>query len=74
MPGVQLWWRYAFLCTCKQMASRHMRWNCMLNASKLRKEYVPRYVQCLVQNKIGGDEVIEEWDRQLPEPSILLFR
>lgn len=41
---------------------------------RMRKSYVPLYIQCLQDNKQGGNDEIADMDRQLPEVTILVFR
>ncbi len=40
----------------------------------MRRKYIPAYVECLQQNKMGGDEETRKMDESLSEPTILLFR
>ena len=40
----------------------------------MRRKYIPAYVDCLQQNKMGGNEETRKMDESLPEPTILLFR
>lgn len=40
----------------------------------LRKKYVPAYIKCLHDNKLGGDAGIEAMDAELQEATILVFR
>lgn len=41
---------------------------------KIRRKYVPLYVECLEAGKVGGNEKIEEMDNSLEEATILVFR
>ena len=58
---------------CKTSTKLHV---CVLylQFAVLRKKYVPAYVQCLHDNKLGGNAEIEAMDAQLPEHTILVFR
>lgn len=51
-----------------------MMWRQIKLAAQLRKQYVPAYVKCLQQDKIGGDDAIAKMDAQLEEHAILWFR
>jgi hypothetical protein len=48
--------------------------SCAMQAIELRKTYIQQYVTCLQEEKMGGDEAIQEMDAQLNEPTILVFR
>jgi hypothetical protein len=40
----------------------------------MRRKYIPAYVECLQQNRMGGNEETKKMDEELPEATILLFR
>ena len=55
--------RWAFTHSCKDA-----------QVIQARKAYVPAYVRCLQNDHMGGDASTAQWDTELPECAILVFR
>ncbi len=72
--GAKVWWRYAFKSVVKQLTSHHVNWADLKRAAGLRKQYIPHYIKCLQEGKVGGDEVTAKMDAELDQGAITLFR
>jgi hypothetical protein len=51
--GARVWWRYAFKSVRRQLTSHHVNWADLKRAAGLRKAYIPQYLRCLQEGKVG---------------------
>lgn len=72
--GARLWWRYAGRVVSRQQQRQSMQWRQVKVAAQLRRQYVPAYVRCLQQGKVGGDDVTAKMETDIDEHVILWFR
>eukprot|EP00887_Chlorella_sp_A99_P001951 scaffold18.g1951.t1 len=83
----RVWWAYAVRAVLQQLATRRLTWSQAVRFARLRKRYVPLYLEYLRKkdDEAAGREVqgpsparlanqILELDKQLPENTMLMFR
>ncbi|KAL4447306.1 hypothetical protein ABPG77_007339, partial [Micractinium sp. CCAP 211/92] len=76
----RLWWRYAIKAVQQQVLARKLTWEQAIKFARMRKEYVPLYIEHLrspIDPSRPHDRLpkgIVDMDRQLPEQTIVMFR
>jgi vacuolar protein sorting-associated protein 13A/C len=74
------WWKYTYAAITEQRrrASGHLSWEDILKYSKMRKNYVSKYIELLKANpkkkSINKNKEIQELDRQLDPKIIIQWR
>ncbi|KAL4443584.1 hypothetical protein ABPG75_011321 [Micractinium tetrahymenae] len=76
----RLWWKYAVKAVQQQVLARKLSWEQAIKFARMRKEYVPLYIEHLrspIDPSRPRDRLpkgIVDMDRQLPEQTIVMFR
>ncbi|KAG0557949.1 hypothetical protein KC19_11G167800 [Ceratodon purpureus] len=74
------WWHYVYTAVSEDQkkASGHLSWHQILSYSRMRKEYVSKYIEALKANpkaiSVNDNKDIKELDRQLDSEIIIQWR